>query len=132
MMEDVELAIRRLHELRDLGVALAIDDFGTGHSSLDYIRRFPIDILKIDRSFIQGIADGPAATQALTAAIIDLAHTLGLKPVAEGIEDAAQLARLRELSCSLGQGFHLHRPLSAARITELARAQHKRPARQRR
>jgi diguanylate cyclase (GGDEF)-like protein/PAS domain S-box-containing protein len=124
MMKDVEFAIRRLHELRDLGVLLAIDDFGTGHSSLNSIRRFPIDILKIDRSFIQGIADGPAATQALTAAIIDLAHTLGLKPVAEGIEDAAQLNRLRELACTLGQGFHLERPLSASQITALARAQH--------
>jgi diguanylate cyclase (GGDEF)-like protein/PAS domain S-box-containing protein len=124
MMEDVELAIRRLHELRELGISLAIDDFGTGHSSLNSIRRFPIDILKIDRSFIQDVAHGPVETQALTAAIIDLAHTLGLTPVAEGIEDAAQLARLRELACTLGQGFHLDRPLSASQITALARAQH--------
>jgi diguanylate cyclase (GGDEF)-like protein len=123
MMEDVELAIRRLNELRDLGVSLAIDDFGSGYSSLNYIRRFPIDILKIDRSFIQGVARGAAETQALTAAIIDLAGILGLRPVAEGIENAAQLTRLRELGCPLGQGFYLYTPQSATHIATLLRDQ---------
>ena len=122
MIEDVELAIARLEALRDLGVSLAIDDFGTGYSSLTYIRRFPVDVLKIDRSFIEGVAGGSAETQALTASILQLAEILSLKPVAEGIEDAAQLERLRELGCALGQGFHLHRPLSAEATVELMRA----------
>jgi EAL domain-containing protein (putative c-di-GMP-specific phosphodiesterase class I) len=123
MMEDVELAISRLNDLRGLGVLLAIDDFGTGYSSLNSIRRFPIDILKIDRSFIQDVAHGSAQTQALTATIIDLAGTLGLRPVAEGIEDAAQLARLRELDCALGQGYHLYPPLPADEVMALVRKQ---------
>jgi diguanylate cyclase (GGDEF)-like protein len=122
MIEDVELAIARLEALRDLGVSLAIDDFGTGYSSLTYIRRFPVDVLKIDRSFIDGVAGGSAETQALTASILQLAEILSLKPVAEGIEDAAQLDRLRELGCALGQGYHLHRPLSAEATVELMRA----------
>jgi len=122
MIEDVELAIARLEALRDLGVSLAIDDFGTGYSSLTYIRRFPVDVLKIDRSFIDGVAGGSAETQALTASILQLAEILSLKPVAEGIEDAAQLERLRELGCALGQGYHLHRPLSAEATVELMRA----------
>ena len=122
MIEDVELAIARLEALRALGVSLAIDDFGTGYSSLTYIRRFPVDVLKIDRSFIDGVAGGSAETEALTASILQLAEILSLKPVAEGIEDAAQLERLRELGCTLGQGYHLHRPMSAAATVELMRA----------
>ena len=121
-IEDVELAVARLEALRALGVWLAIDDFGTGYSSLTYLRRFPVDVLKIDRSFIDGVAGGSAETEALTAAILQLAEILSLKPVAEGIEDAAQLERLRELGCTLGQGYHLHRPMSAAATVELMRA----------
>ena len=123
MIEDVELVTARLEQLRALGVSLAIDDFGTGYSSLTYIRRFPVDVLKIDRSFIDGVGDGSAETEALTASILQLAGILSLKPVAEGIEDAAQLARLVELGCALGQGYHLHRPLSGAAAQALVRAQ---------
>jgi EAL domain-containing protein (putative c-di-GMP-specific phosphodiesterase class I) len=123
MIEDVELAIERIGELRALGVSLAIDDFGTGYSSLNYIRRFPADVLKIDRSFTQGVGRGDAETEALTASILDLARILALAPVAEGIEDAAQLSRLRELGCALGQGYYLHRPLDAGAVEALVSEQ---------
>jgi diguanylate cyclase (GGDEF)-like protein/PAS domain S-box-containing protein len=110
MMQDMDLAVLCMHDLRQLGVRLAIDDFGTGYSSLTYVRQFPIDLLKIDRSFIQDVSED-GQTSALTASIIDLAHILELTPVAEGIETPAQLERLKALGCELGQGFHLHRPM---------------------
>ena len=110
MMQDMELSIERLTELKGLGIQLAVDDFGTGYSSLNYIRRFPVDILKVDKSFVDGVSDGGEAS-ALTAAVIELAGILGLKPVAEGIERADQLQRLLELHCDLGQGFFFARPL---------------------
>jgi diguanylate cyclase (GGDEF)-like protein/PAS domain S-box-containing protein len=110
MMQDMELSIARLTELKDLGVQLAIDDFGTGYSSLNYVRRFPVDILKVDKSFIDGVSEGGEAS-ALTAAVIELASILNLKPVAEGIERADQLQRLLELHCDLGQGFLFAKPL---------------------
>ena len=89
---------------------LAIDDFGTGYSSLNYVRRFPVDILKVDKSFIDGVTEG-GESSALTAAVIELAGILNLKPVAEGIERADQLERLLELHCDLGQGFYFAKPL---------------------
>ena len=85
MIQDMDLAISRLTELKALGVQLAIDDFGTGYSSLNYVRRFPVDILKVDKSFIDGVTEG-GESSALTAAVIELASILNLKPVAEGIE----------------------------------------------
>jgi diguanylate cyclase (GGDEF)-like protein/PAS domain S-box-containing protein len=111
MMQDMDLAILRLHQLRELGVRLAIDDFGTGYSSLNSIRAFPIDLLKIDKSFL-GSGEGDAAVPPLTAAILGLASVLDLRPVAEGIETPAQLARLRELGCPLGQGYLFARPMT--------------------
>jgi diguanylate cyclase (GGDEF)-like protein len=122
MMDDVDLAAIRLHELRELGVKLAIDDFGTGYSSLNYIRQFPLDILKVDRSFVLDI-NGGGEIAALTETIIELASTLNLRAVAEGIEHADQVQRLRELNCDLGQGFHLHRPMPAAALQQLAAEQ---------
>ncbi len=123
MMQDMELSIARLTELKGLGVQLAIDDFGTGYSSLNYVRRFPVDILKVDKSFIDGVNDG-GESSALTAAVIELAGILGLKPVAEGIERADQLQRLLELHCDLGQGFFFAKPLETdalrAMLTERA------------
>jgi len=110
VMQDMELAIERLQQLKALGVLLAIDDFGTGYSSLNYVRRFPVDILKVDKSFIDEVADG-GESSALTAAVIELAGILNLKPVAEGIERADQLERLMELNCDLGQGYFFARPL---------------------
>jgi sensor c-di-GMP phosphodiesterase-like protein len=90
MMQDMELSIERLGDLKRLGIRLAVDDFGTGYSSLNYIRRFPVDILKVDKSFIDGVNDGGEAS-ALTEAVIKLAGILNLRPVAEGIERADQL-----------------------------------------
>ena len=110
MMQDMELSIARLGELKALGVQLAVDDFGTGYSSLNYIRRFPVDILKVDKSFIDGVADS-GEESALTAAIIELAGILRLRPVAEGIERAEQVERLLELSCELGQGYYFAKPM---------------------
>jgi diguanylate cyclase (GGDEF)-like protein len=110
VMQDMELAIERLRQLKELGVRLAIDDFGTGYSSLNYVRRFPVDILKVDKSFIDEVSEG-GESSALTAAVIELAGILNLKPVAEGIERVDQLERLMELKCDLGQGFLFARPL---------------------
>ncbi len=118
MMQDMELSIERLTELKGLGVRLAIDDFGTGYSSLNYVRRFPVDILKVDKSFIDGVSEG-GESSALTAAVIELANILNLKPVAEGIERADQLERLQELHCDLGQGFFFARPLPTDELTSL-------------
>ena len=111
-VQDPEVAARRLQELRKLGVRLAIDDFGTGYSSLSYLRQFPIDILKIDRSFINTITD-KSHTPAIVRGLLDLAKTLHLETIAEGIELDVQLARLRQLRCRYGQGFLFARPLDA-------------------
>ena len=97
---------------------LAIDDFGTGYSSLSYVRQFPIDILKIDRSFVASMSDGPDET-ALLHSILQLSETLHLETVAEGIEDAGQLAELQTLGADLGQGFLFARPLASTEISAL-------------
>lgn len=109
IMDDVATASERLRKLKDLGVGLAIDDFGTGYCSLQYLRHFPIDYLKIARSFLQEL-DGPSADHSLTRGIIDLGLSSGLTIIAEGIERPAQRDRLLELGCDLGQGFLLARP----------------------
>jgi EAL domain-containing protein (putative c-di-GMP-specific phosphodiesterase class I) len=118
MMQDMDLSIERLAQLKHLGVQLAIDDFGTGYSSLNYVRRFPVDILKVDKSFIDGVSEG-GESSALTAAVIELAGILNLTPVAEGIERADQLQRLLELRCELGQGFLFAKPLAAPALESL-------------
>jgi len=115
MMQDIDSSILKLRELKDIGVMLAIDDFGTGYSSLNYLRQFPVDILKVDRSFISEVT-GSGEEAALTDAIISLAGTLGLAAVAEGIEQREQYARLLELHCDLGQGFYFARPMDAEQL----------------
>jgi diguanylate cyclase (GGDEF)-like protein/PAS domain S-box-containing protein len=120
MMQDMALSNERLAQLRKLGVKLAVDDFGTGYSSLNYIRRFPVDILKVDKSFVDGVSEG-GEESALTAAIIELAGILNLRPVAEGIERADQLEKLLELNCELGQGFYFSEPLTLEGAQELLR-----------
>lgn len=115
------LSIQRLTELKELGVKLAVDDCGTGYSSLNYIRRFPVDILKVDKSLVDGVNEG-GEESALTAAIIELAAILKLRPVAEGIERADQLERLLDLHCDLGQGFYFARPLPMGGIDDLLAA----------
>ncbi|MEA3056449.1 MAG: hypothetical protein QOD30_1881, partial [Actinomycetota bacterium] len=118
VMDDVPSVIATVQALAGLGVRLAVDDLGRGWSSLAYLTRYPLSELKIDRSFVQGVARRPA-DRAVVRALVSLAHDLGLSVVAEGVEDADQLAELSRLGCDEGQGFHLHRPLSAADVTEL-------------
>jgi diguanylate cyclase (GGDEF)-like protein/PAS domain S-box-containing protein len=107
MMADTDLAVRRLQELKSLGVLLAMDDFGTGYSSLSYLSRFPIDILKMDRSFLSSEQE----ESGLAAAIIGLGNSLNLEVVAEGIEVPEQITSLRDLGCELGQGFLFAKPM---------------------
>src|SRR4029453_5272114 len=99
-----------LTELKSLGVSLTVDDFGTGYSSLAYLKRFPVAELKIDRDFVAGLLSDQE-DQAIVTAIINLAATLGVVAVAEGVENADQVRRLRELGCDFGQGYHFGRPL---------------------
>ena len=110
LMRDAEATIRRLREIKDLGVLVAIDDFGTGYSSLAYLRQFPVDALKIDRSFIAAMADSPESS-ALIHTLVELGRTLGLETLAEGIEDNEQLHKLQEEHCDRGQGFLFSRPI---------------------
>ena len=118
LIEDSVKSTAKLQGLRDLGVRLAIDDFGTGYSALNYLRRFPMDILKIDRSFITDVA-GTSQESALVEAMISMSASLGLKVVAEGIEQDEQCVRLQELRCAYGQGYLFSRPVSAASIDDL-------------
>lgn len=119
LMEDTEESDARLNALKaERGLRVAIDDFGTGYSSLAYLKRFPIDVLKVDRSFVRGM-DGDPDAAAIISAIIGLAHNLRLKVIAEGVETAAQLARLRELDCDQAQGFYFSRPLPAGDFARL-------------
>ncbi len=112
IMQRTEETLETLRSLKTLGVRLAIDDFGTGYSSLSYLQKFPVDVLKIDRAFVEGVARG-GSDAALARTIIALGDTLGLRTVAEGVEEAAQRDQLRLLGCQLGQGFLFSRPLSA-------------------
>ncbi len=116
LMEDAPATLATLGRLKYLGVQLAIDDFGTGYSSLAYLKRFPVDTLKIDKAFIDGLGTETEDT-AIVTAIITLAQTLGLQVVAEGVETATQVAQLRLLSCGLAQGYYFARPLDEATLT---------------
>ena len=118
LMADTDVAVRRLNELKNLGVQLALDDFGTGYSSLSYLSRFPVDILKMDRSFLRPDAT-PGASE-LATAVVGLGASLNLDVVAEGIELVEQWEPLRDLGCRLGQGFYFARPMDAdATLTHL-------------
>ena len=123
MMTDTDLAVQRLQELHALGVRLAMDDFGTGYSSLSYLSRFPVDILKMDRSFLAAGASPEAS--GLATAVVALGQTLNLDVVAEGIEFPEQWTTLRDLGCGLGPGLLL-RPArwTPTRRIEYLRAEH--------
>jgi diguanylate cyclase (GGDEF)-like protein len=117
-MKDIEFTSRVLRELKDIGISVSIDDFGTGYSSLSYLKRFPIDSLKIDISFIREMVNDPDSAS-IVMAIINMAHTLQLKTIAEGVETEEQWKFLRLLRCDMGQGFHLSRPLPADEVESL-------------
>ncbi|MFL5846991.1 MAG: putative bifunctional diguanylate cyclase/phosphodiesterase [Solirubrobacteraceae bacterium] len=118
LIEENSVATERLSQLRSLGLRLALDDFGTGYSSLSYLRRFAVDTVKIDRSFVATMDDA-AGGDAIVAAILGLAAGLGSRAVAEGIETPQQLERLRSMGCRLGQGYLFARPLSGGEIEAL-------------
>jgi diguanylate cyclase (GGDEF)-like protein/PAS domain S-box-containing protein len=118
LMDDTDTAMGVLTDLAAIGVQLAIDDFGTGYSSLSYLRRFPVDILKIDGSFVEALGPDPADTS-FVGAIINLAHSLGLDAVAEGVETVDQLRLLRSLGCGSAQGYLLSPPKPAADVAGL-------------
>jgi EAL domain-containing protein (putative c-di-GMP-specific phosphodiesterase class I) len=120
VMEDPASAARTLRELKGLGVRLAIDDFGTGYSSLAYLRSFPLDVLKIDRSFVSDM-DRDSQSAEIVSAVITLAHALELEVIAEGVETAEQLDRLRRLGCDIGQGYYFAKPLPEPEAGRLLR-----------
>ena len=120
-MEDALSTITIFRELKGLGVKLAIDDFGSGYSSLSYLKRFPVDVLKVDRSLVTGIERYPANV-AIVSAIITLAHGLGLKVIVEGVETAGELVKLRSLGAELGQGYYWWRASTSEETTELLAA----------
>jgi EAL domain-containing protein (putative c-di-GMP-specific phosphodiesterase class I) len=116
-MHDVALAVELLHKLKGLGLALSIDDFGTGYSSFSYLRKFPIDVLKIDRSFVSDIRRDDEA--AIVVSIIALAHNLKLRVIAEGVESEEQLGYLQRNGCDEMQGYHFSQPIAAAAFEQL-------------
>jgi diguanylate cyclase (GGDEF)-like protein/PAS domain S-box-containing protein len=118
LMDDIETSARAMHALRELGVKLAVDDFGTGYSSLAYLKRLPVDCLKIDRSFIAGLPSDPH-DRSITEAIITLGRSLGLTIVAEGVETVEQWIALDELGCTVGQGFLWSPPIPASSFAPL-------------
>jgi EAL domain-containing protein (putative c-di-GMP-specific phosphodiesterase class I) len=118
LVQDAESVIARMLELKVIGIAFAIDDFGTGYSSLSYLKRFPIDILKVDKSFVDDVGES-AESGVLAEAIVQLGNTLHLQTIAEGIEQAHQVDDLRALGCQFGQGFFFARPLRVDQVDSL-------------
>jgi EAL domain-containing protein (putative c-di-GMP-specific phosphodiesterase class I) len=118
VMSDMEASVLVLEALRGLGVTLAIDDFGTGWSSLRALQRFPVDEVKIDKSFVDGVARVPQEA-AIVAAVVSLSHALGLGTVAEGVETVAQVDRLRALGCDAAQGYYFWPPAPPEDLTQL-------------
>jgi EAL domain-containing protein (putative c-di-GMP-specific phosphodiesterase class I) len=118
LMKDAEATITMLHELKSMGLQLAIDDFGTGYSSLNYLKRFPLDTLKVDRSFVKNVTSDPD-NAAITKAIIVLAHSLNLEVIAEGVETEKELVFLSSQNCDGIQGFFFSPPVPAELITQM-------------
>jgi EAL domain-containing protein (putative c-di-GMP-specific phosphodiesterase class I) len=115
-MQNAELSIEVLRSLCEIGVAISIDDFGTGYSSLNYLKRFPINAVKVDRAFVNGVATNESDS-AIVSAVIAIARTLRLRVVAEGVETEAQFAFLQRRQCDEAQGFYFSRPVDADNIT---------------
>jgi EAL domain-containing protein (putative c-di-GMP-specific phosphodiesterase class I) len=121
LVDDSETTISRLEQLRGFGVRVAIDDFGTGYSALGYLRHLPVDLLKIDRAFIGDLAPG-SSEAAVIRAIVAMCRSLGIAPVAEGVETEQQVAELRAMGCGLAQGYHFARPAPADDVGRLLAA----------
>ena len=120
LLDDIDESTRKLQALRRAGVEVSVDDFGTGFCSLSYLARLPVDTLKIDRSFVVRMRD-KGYPRNIVAMIVSLAHTLGLRVVAEGVEDDEQVRLLRELGCDQIQGFYVSQPVPADQIVPLLR-----------
>ena len=121
-MENVSLATQILNQLKKKNIKLLIDDFGTGYSSLSYLHQFPIDSIKIDRSFVSRLdSDTSGQTCKIVGAIIGLANNLGLEIIAEGIETRTQMQKLKKLQCNKGQGYLFSKPLEGEDATKLLR-----------
>ncbi len=120
LMDNVPASLVQMHELKSLGVTLSIDDFGTGYSSLSYLKRFPLDELKIDRSFVMDLP-GQRADMAIVSTVIRLGHSLGMSVIAEGVETQAQLECLRDLGCDNYQGYHFSRPVPPQQLVAMLR-----------
>jgi EAL domain-containing protein (putative c-di-GMP-specific phosphodiesterase class I) len=118
MMRDPQASLESMKVLKSLNIHLVIDDFGTGYSSLSYLKRFPVDTLKIDKSFVDGIGKDPEST-AIVQAVISLAKSLGMRVTAEGIEAREQMEHLKALGCDQGQGYYFSKPLPAEAAGEL-------------
>jgi diguanylate cyclase (GGDEF)-like protein/PAS domain S-box-containing protein len=123
LMQDLELTAAKLGALKDLGIGLALDDFGTGSSSLGHLRQFPIDVLKIDKSFVDGVVNEDSDESVLVRAIVELARTLRLESIAEGIESPDQVTALRRANCTRGQGYLFGRPMPPDDFESLLRSQ---------
>ncbi len=118
LVQDPEHASKALQRIKQSGVSIAIDDFGTGYSSLSYLHRFPLDTLKIDREFVNNM-ESSASSERIVGSIAQLAHSLGMTIVAEGIEKAEQMSELKELGCQYGQGYYMSKPLPSNDILAL-------------
>ncbi|MBA2713052.1 MAG: EAL domain-containing protein, partial [Rubrobacteraceae bacterium] len=121
LMDDAEASIAKLGALKELGVRVVIDEFGTAYSSLSHLQHFPPNVLKLDRSLVVKLGEGPA-DEAIVAAMINLAHALGWSVNAHGVETAEQLEHLKRLGCDMVQGYYFHRPITAEEATALLEA----------
>ena len=115
------MTIRKLTELKDLGIQIAVDDFGTGYSSLEYLRRLPVDCVKIDRSFVRGLPDS-SEDAAIVSAVIELGHTLKLSVTAEGVETKEQFELLQQGDCDDAQGFYFSEAVATEDLVHIARS----------
>ncbi len=127
LVHDIDQAVEVLNRIKELGVEVAIDDFGTGHSSLNYLKRFPIDRLKIDKSFVDQIKSGGKQDLAIVKAILDMASAFEISTIAEGIEHAEQAKILHDIGCHEGQGYHFSKPLSVAEFENLMMSKQEAP-----